>query len=209
MHLETLPQSKESAALAGSLFYFSGEPCRRGHMSPRYTNGGSCKACSKMHTDERTASGRGAEMQRRAKAEGRKPGAGYHRQWRIDNPGKAKAADKKHREERLARDRVLYWAQRATSTARNRSKIKGVPFDISAEYVRSLCPTHCPALGCELIYFGPVGQKWNTANLDRIRPELGYTIGNVQIISSLANRIKTDANAEQVTRVAAWMRGEI
>jgi hypothetical protein len=37
--------TKEAAATAGDLRYMSTKPCRRGHMSPRYTSSGNCIAC--------------------------------------------------------------------------------------------------------------------------------------------------------------------
>ena len=42
-------------------------------------------------------------------------------------------------------------------------------------------------------------------NADRIEPSKGYTKDNVKIISTRANRIKSDANAEEVIRVGIWM----
>ena len=41
-------------------------------------------------------------------------------------------------------------------------------------------------------------------SLDRIRPELGYIVGNIAIISMRANLIKQDASAEELRQVASW-----
>lgn len=40
--------------------------------------------------------------------------------------------------------------------------------------------------------------------LDRISPELGYIVGNVQIISLLANTMKNEANASEMRQFAEW-----
>ena len=42
----------------------------------------------------------------------------------------------------------------------------------------------------------------NSPTLDRIVPELGYIKGNVWVICQLANRIKTNATADQILAVA-------
>jgi hypothetical protein len=64
-------------------------------------------------------------------------------------------------------------------------------------------PTHCPALGIPL---EPGGESFNSPSLDRLRPERGYTPGNVVVISHLANSIKHSATSAQVAQVAEWMR---
>lgn len=43
---ECLPASREEAVLAGEVFYFTGEPCRHGHIAKRYTTAGSCYQCA-------------------------------------------------------------------------------------------------------------------------------------------------------------------
>lgn len=92
-------------------------------------------------------------------------------------------------------------------SAKNRAKKKGVPFDISPEDVYALVEGAevCPALGIPL--------KWDnnkllddSPTLDRMVPELGYVKGNIAIISNKANRIKTDAQAEELGKVYAWLK---
>ena len=41
--------------------------------------------------------------------------------------------------------------------------------------------------------------------MDRKDPSKGYTPDNIQIISNLANRIKTNATPEQIQAVATYM----
>lgn len=43
-------------------------------------------------------------------------------------------------------------------------------------------------------------------SLDRVNPEWGYEPGNIAVISLAANRIKSSATADDLERVAAWMR---
>jgi len=41
-----LPTSQQEAKKSGSKYYFTGDPCRIGHLSPRYKNG-QCIQCSR------------------------------------------------------------------------------------------------------------------------------------------------------------------
>lgn len=48
--LADLPTSREAARAAGSRWYFTGEPCERGHVDARYTSTRSCVACQRINT---------------------------------------------------------------------------------------------------------------------------------------------------------------
>jgi thymidylate synthase ThyX len=62
-------------------------------------------------------------------------------------------------------------------------------------------PKKCPYLGIEMDYTG--NDRGDTrASLDKIVPELGYVPGNVQIISFLANKMKSSATGEQLRTFA-------
>lgn len=62
-------------------------------------------------------------------------------------------------------------------------------------------PTKCPILNIDLKYSSssPGDPLWqNSISLDRIDSNLGYVIGNVQIISFRANTIKNNASVEEI-----------
>jgi hypothetical protein len=64
-------------------------------------------------------------------------------------------------------------------------------------------PSHCSILGIELDY-GMKGRRTPTsASIDRINSKLGYTKGNVRIISWRANDVRGDASTEELVAVAA------
>lgn len=65
-------------------------------------------------------------------------------------------------------------------------------------------PERCPVLGMPLRRNrGQSGD--DSPTLDRIDPRRGYVPGNVQVISHLANRIKSNGTAAQVMAVGEWM----
>jgi len=49
-----LPASADAARTAGSTRYFTGKPCKRGHIGPRYTAGKNCCECSNRSSREST-----------------------------------------------------------------------------------------------------------------------------------------------------------
>lgn len=80
--------------------------------------------------------------------------------------------------------------------ARARAKKYGVVFDISADDIH--IPEVCPYLGIKLEPFS----EWASPSLDKINPTLGYVKGNIQVISNLANTMKSSANMEQLVLFA-------
>lgn len=85
--------------------------------------------------------------------------------------------------------------------ARRRAREKGIPFGLTfAEFGKTVIPEKCPVLGIPMF---PQNDKTQDGSptLDRIVPSLGYTDGNVWIISAKANRIKSDATPEEIALV--------
>jgi hypothetical protein len=67
------------AKAGGSPFYFTGKPCKRGHVGNRYVTGRACVACVLENT-ARSHSSRATER------------AQYHAAWRQENKGKCASA---------------------------------------------------------------------------------------------------------------------
>lgn len=89
------------------------------------------------------------------------------------------------------------------SLAKQRAKLVGVPFKLTALDVR--IPHRCPILGIPL----KRGERIHgdaSPTLDRIVPKKGYVRGNVQVISALANRMKNNASPRHLRLFASWIR---
>lgn len=85
--------------------------------------------------------------------------------------------------------------------AKKRAGENGVVFRLSLADIPEI-PAVCPVLGIALAPNGKAGPAEGSPSLDRIRPDLGYVAGNVRVISHRANRIRGNATAAELLRVA-------
>jgi hypothetical protein len=91
-----------------------------------------------------------------------------------------------------------------------RAKKQGVPFSITHQDIDDIWPKDncCPALGTPLVWaaknFTP-----KSPSLDKINPQLGYVVGNIAIVSYLANSIMQNALPSEVTKVAQWFSQQV
>lgn len=83
--------------------------------------------------------------------------------------------------------------------AKQRARKAGLSFDIKPTDI--VTPDVCPCLGMRLER-GVGTQQRNSPSLDRINSALGYTKGNVWVISQKANAIKNDATVDELMQVA-------
>ena len=90
---------------------------------------------------------------------------------------------------------------------KSRAKKRGFEFSITEKDILPL-PKVCPVLGIPLNWkYGGKGGRPNddSPSLDRIDSTRGYVPGNVKIISVRANRIKSDATAEELGKVLRYV----
>jgi hypothetical protein len=117
--------------------------------------------------------------------------------WGKDNPVRCRFLGVRWRSENPVK--YIY------NAVRNRAKHTGIAFDIELEDI--VVPEFCPVLGIPLVW--QRGKRSdNSPSLDRMKPELGYTKGNVRVISMRANRIKNDGTVEEHEKIVRYMRGE-
>jgi len=106
---------------------------------------------------------------------------------------------------RSVRDSVESWIKGAYHRARRRCHKSGRAFDITADDIREVYPSddRCPVFG---VPFVRGEHSPRNASLDCIDPKMGYVVGNIAVISRLANAMKQDASLADVEALAAWLR---
>ena len=92
------------------------------------------------------------------------------------------------------------------SSAKSRSKKNGLTCSITAKDIH--IPERCPYLGVFLERGVGRGGSDNSPSLDRIDISKGYIPGNIQVISNKANRIKTDATADELITIGTAMKNQ-
>lgn len=87
---------------------------------------------------------------------------------------------------------------------RKTSHAKGIPFNLTLDDI--VIPDVCPVLGIKITNnLGKGKASDDSPSIDRMIPELGYTKGNVHIISNKANTVKLHATIDDIERIIAYM----
>lgn len=93
------------------------------------------------------------------------------------------------------------------SKTKSKCKLYDIPFNLELSDI--VIPKLCPVLGTKLLSgkdtLGVGASDRNLASIDRIVPDLGYTKGNIQIISMRANVMKSDSKEEDLVKFAKWI----
>jgi hypothetical protein len=127
----------------------------------------------------------------------------YNKEWNKNNPGKSSEATKRCKDKLRNNDPVKARASSAYSDCRKRAIVNGMEFDLTPKFVLDLMrkSIFCPYFGCFLTF--DQGMKNNAlASVDRIDSSNGYTTNNIQIISYLANLMKSHASEVELVRFA-------
>lgn len=121
-----------------------------------------------------------------------KPCVNGHWAYRRTNGGWCIACER-NQKQRRKRDRAKHLLQQKKAQCKH----YGIEFNLKSV----LIPEKCPALGIALDW----GCSHAKPTLDRVDPQRGYVEGNVQVISARANRIKNNATANELRRIADYI----
>lgn len=105
----------------------------------------------------------------------------------------------KFKEKRLV-ESTEYKEGQLYTRIKSRCKRNSIEFNIDIFDI--VIPSICPVLNIP-IYWVPGGgtNQYNSPSVDRIDPTLGYTKGNIRVISCRANLLKSNATVEELTKV--------
>ena len=213
--------------------YYTGSPCKRGHLSLRRTSDSMCRECIKSLLDRpgwreasRIRSGQWYEQNKERASIRAKEYRSRKKSELSENSAKYRAANKERitqiqanyraakKEELSRKGKEAYsiiggrrWVNISFKAAKKRALKCGLPFDDEAvlQCLRNP-PTHCPIFGIKFEVGKGQQMRWDaSATLDRIRPSLGYVRGNIAVISWRANRIKSDASSMELRAIADWI----
>jgi hypothetical protein len=88
------------------------------------------------------------------------------------------------------------------SVIKARCNRKGIDFTLTEDDFE--LPEFCPVLGTKLV-MGTRAVAADSMTIDRIDATKGYMPGNVQVMSYLANCMKSNATPEQLLSFADWV----
>jgi hypothetical protein len=172
----------KEARKQGLTYYYTGKPCKKGHDSMRMVRGGACRQCKNEYAATRK---KDPEVRKRES------------QYQKERHKKTYTKDK--RREAYDRNIIVSMLYRA----KRRAEERGLEFSIDVEDI--IIPNTCPVLGTEIKRVW--GKKESSPSLDRMDPTKGYTKENSVVISNRANRLKSDATLEDITKIMEYMKG--
>jgi hypothetical protein len=96
----------------------------------------------------------------------------------------------------------VWLSKKLLASAKARAKYQGIPFELTLDDI--FIPQVCPALGIPL-QKGQGALHAGSPTLDRIDNSKGYVKGNVHVISSKANTMKSNGSIQELRRLLEWM----
>jgi len=169
-------KSRKQAIIDGEKVYFTGKPCKHGHISPRLVVG-ACLECKK-------------QIDKNYKENNKEHIKEYHKQYSKKNY----TTENRRKKYRENVELELF------HHAKNRAKLKNLEFNITKEDI--VIPKVCPIFGIPLNF----ENKNNVPTLDRINSGKGYIKGNIQVICFKANRLKNNGTIEEFNKIIDFMK---
>jgi len=126
----------------------------------------------------------------------------YQAAWRKKNPDSSNAKTKAFKTKLALENPRKSRAASSYGDCRKRAIKHGMAFNLTSTFILELLvknPT-CPYFGWALTYVG--GKQSTLASIDRIDSAKGYTKDNIQILSYLANLMKSSATPEELVAFA-------
>ena len=169
-------KNRADAIKDGDKTYFTGKPCKHGHISERLIMG-ACLECKKL-------------IDKNYKENNKSHIKEYHKNYSKENYSTEKR--RKQYRENIESELLNH--------AKNRAKKKNLDFNLEKNDI--VIPDFCPVFGIKIGFHN----KQNVPTLDRIDNTKGYIKGNIEIISSKANRLKNNGTIDDFERIINYMK---
>ena len=171
-----LPKTGSEARKLGIKKYFTGQPCKFGHIANRYSHNGQCTECGKKATENG-----------RKKPEYKIVARKLYERKRKNEP-----------------EKIMFFSAIRRSKSRG-VKCEITPQDIKDIWPQdNICPILGIEMIHNFDVSGSHSNY--SPSLDSIDPSKGYVRGNIVICSFLANRIKNDVIDPNVfKKIATWL----
>lgn len=185
--------NRQESILKGEKTY-DGSPCKNCNNTKKFVSNYGCVACSKTNMTKRNKA-----YWERVKEQGKTK---IH-----SERGKQARKDYYDRNKQLLKEQLhikkkelgSFYVKKLLISIKSKCKKKNIPFDITSDDI--MIPDRCPVLDIELQFNEGLGSNDSSPSIDRIIPSLGYVKGNVLVVSRRANKIKNDANSQELLKV--------
>ena len=101
-------------------------------------------------------------------------------------------------------EKIAFFTWKLQQVAQS-AKRRGKEFDLRVSDLQ--LPDNCPVLGIPLDYGTPAKEFSAAPSIDRIDNAKGYVQGNVLVISTRANAMKSDASRDEIEKAARFWLG--
>ena len=193
---------RQKAVESGAKTYFTGIPCKRGHLEHRSVANRSCLQCNRdaalawraqnLELDRENCRQWYKKNKERAKQ--------WKRDWITENPERYKERRKKWRSSPSSRAREMI------ASSKWAAKKKCIPYDIDRAWLMPKLESGiCELTGIpfQLEPLDDGRQNPYTASLDRIVPSKGYVKGNVRVILWALNAAFNSYGEEIYAKIAS------
>jgi hypothetical protein len=180
--VKTLKASKVDANASGETFYFTGKPCRRGHVANRLASSGTCVDCAaqwKRDNKSRVKEAKAASYRRHAAAH-EKRNKRYRAKIRLESP----------------------WWQ-LIQGAKKRATASRIPFDLTFEWGKVRWSGACEVTGIPFNMDHGTGHSHPfSPSIDKIDCSMGYMQGNCRFVLHCVNMFKGVMSNSEMLAVA-------
>lgn len=197
--------TKKEAKEKGLKRYFTGKPCKHGHVAERHVGTGGCIPCrlafekTSQSRHKYTTSDKGQESRNKSQEKYNLTDKARARgqRWRSKNPEKLKENYLKLKRENP--ERLIL------ATVKSRAKDRNLEFNLDIGDI--IIPDFCPILKIPL-FVGDTKHCDNSPSLDRSDSSKGYIKGNVEIISYRANMLKNNGSLEEFEMLVSYLKSK-